>query len=128
MGTIEHGRGAKGDRVRSEIVKPNVPFLISEIEAVCAGVSRDIVRLVLRAMKRDLPHQCVCHGLFFSFLWHGLRVPVLPAPHPLLDGRVVTGSDNIHGLESRANTAFERCRQVFPLLFLPFAFGSTLSL
>lgn len=53
VGTIERGRGAKGDRVRAEILKRNLPFSISEIEEACPGVSRDMVRLVLRAMKKE---------------------------------------------------------------------------
>lgn len=53
VGTIERGRGAKGDRVRATILKRNVPFTISEIEAACPGVSRDTVRLVLRTMKAE---------------------------------------------------------------------------
>ena len=53
VGTIERGRGAKGDRVRAEILKRNLPFSISEIEQTCPGVSRDMVRLVLRAMKTE---------------------------------------------------------------------------
>jgi Fic family protein len=53
VGTIERGRGAKGDRVRAEIRKRNLPFSISEIEDACPGVSRDMVRLVLRAMKGE---------------------------------------------------------------------------
>ncbi len=53
VGTIERGRGAKGDRVRAEILKRNLPFSISEIEAASPGVSRDMVRLVLRAMKSE---------------------------------------------------------------------------
>jgi Fic family protein len=53
VGTIERGRGAKGDRVRAEILKRNVPFSISEIEEACPGVSRDMVRLVLRTMKAE---------------------------------------------------------------------------
>ena len=53
VGTIERGRGAKGDRVRTEILKRNLPFSISEIEEACPGVSRDMVRLVLRAMKTE---------------------------------------------------------------------------
>jgi len=53
VGTIERGRGAKGERVRAEILKRNLPFSISEIEAACPGVSRDMVRLVLRAMKKE---------------------------------------------------------------------------
>jgi Fic family protein len=53
VGTIERGRGAKGDRVRAEILKRNLPFSISEIEEACPGVSRDMVRVVLRAMKAE---------------------------------------------------------------------------
>jgi Fic family protein len=53
VGTLSRGRGAKGDRVRAEILKRNLPFSISEIEEACPGVSRDMVRLVLRAMKGE---------------------------------------------------------------------------
>ena len=53
VGTVERGRGNKGDRVRAEALKRTLPFAISEIEAACPGVSRDMVRLVLRAMKAE---------------------------------------------------------------------------
>ncbi|ABM41076.1 filamentation induced by cAMP protein Fic [Acidovorax sp. JS42] len=53
IGTIERGRGAKGDRVRTEILKHRLPFSISEIEKACPGVSRDMVRLTLRTMKAE---------------------------------------------------------------------------
>lgn len=53
VGTIERGRGAKGDRVRAEILKRHLPFSISDIEEACPGVSRDMVRLVLRTMKSE---------------------------------------------------------------------------
>ena len=53
VGTIERGRGAKGDRVRSEILKRQQPFSISEIEEACPGISRDMVRVVLRTMKSE---------------------------------------------------------------------------
>lgn len=53
LGTIERGRGAKGDRVRAEILKRQLPFSISEIEEACPGVSRDMVRVILRAMKAE---------------------------------------------------------------------------
>jgi len=48
-----HGRGNKGDRVRAEALKRTQPFSISEIEEACPGVSRNMVRLVLRAMKAE---------------------------------------------------------------------------
>lgn len=53
VGTIERGRGAKGDRVRADIMRRTLPFSISEIEEACPGVSRDMVRLVLRTMKTE---------------------------------------------------------------------------
>ena len=53
VGTIERGRGAKGDRVRAEILKRQLPFSISEIEGACPGISRDMVRVILRAMKAE---------------------------------------------------------------------------
>lgn len=53
VGRIEHGRGAKGDRVRAEVLKRTLPFSISELEDACPGVSRDMVRLVLRTMKSE---------------------------------------------------------------------------
>lgn len=53
VGTIERGRGAKGERLRAEILKRSLPFSISEIEQACPGMSRDMARLVLRAMKAE---------------------------------------------------------------------------
>ena len=53
VGTVARGRGAKGDRVRAEILKRRLPFSISEIEEACPGISRDMVRVILRAMKAE---------------------------------------------------------------------------
>jgi len=53
VGFIGRGRGAKGHRVRAEILNRNQPFSISEIEQACPGVSRDMVRVVLRVMKSE---------------------------------------------------------------------------
>src|SRR5690606_36476783 len=53
VGTMERGRSSKGDRVRAEVLGRCLPFSISEIEETCSGVSRDMVRLVLRAMKSE---------------------------------------------------------------------------
>ena len=53
VGTIERGRGNKGERVRAQVLKRTLPFSISEIEAACPGTSRDMVRVVLRAMKAE---------------------------------------------------------------------------
>lgn len=53
VGTLEHGHGAKGDRVRAEVLRRQHPFAISDIEEACPGVSRDMVRHVLRTMKDE---------------------------------------------------------------------------
>lgn len=53
VGSIERGRGAKGDRVRAEVLRRTLPFSISDIEQACPGISRDMVRLVLRALKAE---------------------------------------------------------------------------
>ena len=53
VSNIARGRGAKGGRVRAEIIKRTLPFSISEIEEACPGISRDMVRVVLRAMKTE---------------------------------------------------------------------------
>lgn len=53
VGTIERGRGAKSDRVRAEVQKRRQSFSISDIEQACPGISRDTVRMVLRAMKAE---------------------------------------------------------------------------
>jgi Fic family protein len=54
VGAIERGRGAHGGRVRSESLKRQPPSCISEIEEACPGISRDMVRAVLRAMKAEV--------------------------------------------------------------------------
>jgi hypothetical protein len=50
---IERGLGARGCRVRVEILKRNLPFLILNIGDGCPSVSRDMVRVVLRAMNAE---------------------------------------------------------------------------
>lgn len=53
VGIVERGRGNKGDRVRADVLRRTLPFSISDVELTCPGVSRDMVRLVLRAMKSE---------------------------------------------------------------------------
>ena len=53
VGQVRTGRGAKTEQVREAVLSRREPFSISEIEAACAGVSRDTVRLVLRQLKAD---------------------------------------------------------------------------
>ena len=49
----ERGRCSKVDRVRAKVLRRGQPLSISEVEEACPAVSRDKVRLVLRAMKSE---------------------------------------------------------------------------
>lgn len=53
VGEVREGRGAKTEQVRLAVLAKQAPFAISDIEAECAGVSRDMVRHVLRQMKAE---------------------------------------------------------------------------
>jgi Fic family protein len=53
VGEARSGRGAKAQQVREAVLARKAPFSISDIEAACAGVSRDTVRLVLRVLKKE---------------------------------------------------------------------------
>jgi hypothetical protein len=53
VGEVRSSRGAKAQQVREAVLARKAPFSISDIEAGCAGESRDTVRLVLRTMKKE---------------------------------------------------------------------------
>lgn len=53
VGAVREGRGAKTEQVRLAVLAKTQRFAISDIEAECAGVSRDMVRHVLRRMKEE---------------------------------------------------------------------------
>ena len=53
VGTIEGGKGSKTELVRNTVHRKQRPFAISEIEAECPGVSRDMIRIVLRQMRDE---------------------------------------------------------------------------
>ncbi len=53
VGNIEDGRGSKSQRVREAIERKVVPFRASELRREVPDVSRDTIRLVLRAMKKE---------------------------------------------------------------------------
>ncbi len=48
---VETLKGSKTEQVRQAVTRRTGPFTISDIEADCPGVSRDMVRHVLRQMK-----------------------------------------------------------------------------
>ncbi|MFQ5760675.1 MAG: Fic family protein [Acidiferrobacterales bacterium] len=53
VGTIRTGRGSKTARVREAVTRRMGPFSISDIEADCPGISRDMIRNVLRQMRDE---------------------------------------------------------------------------
>ena len=53
VGTLSAGKGSKTLQVRQAAQKRIAPFAISDIEADCPGVSRDMIRLVLRQLRDE---------------------------------------------------------------------------
>lgn len=53
VGTLKGGRGSKTEQVRQAVARRFAPFSVSDIEADSPGVSRDMVRHVLRQMRDE---------------------------------------------------------------------------
>ncbi len=53
VGQISTGRGAKTAHIRRVVDRRVEPFSISEIEAECPGISRDMIRVVLRQLRDE---------------------------------------------------------------------------
>lgn len=53
VGTVTTGRGSKTEQIRLAVQRRIGPFAISDIEAACQGISRDMVRRVLRQMRDE---------------------------------------------------------------------------
>ncbi len=53
VGAVLAGRGSKTEQIRAAVARRLGPFAISDIEADCPGVSRDMVRHVLRQMRSE---------------------------------------------------------------------------
>ena len=53
VGTVKGGKGSKTRLIRNTVNRKLLPFAISEIEADCPGVSREMIRLVLRQMRDE---------------------------------------------------------------------------
>ena len=51
VGALGTGRGSKTEQVEAAVAKRVAPFAISDIETDCPGVSRDMIRVVLRRMR-----------------------------------------------------------------------------
>jgi Fic family protein len=62
LGRIAAGRGAKTEMVSNVIDRLPERFTISQIEALCPGVSRETVRKVLNRLKSEQKVRCIRRG------------------------------------------------------------------
>lgn len=62
VGTIRNARGAKTALVEAAVAAFPGPFTLTEVERVSPGVSRDMVRQVLRRLQKDGRVECVGRG------------------------------------------------------------------
>lgn len=53
VGALSSGRGSKTEQVRAAVARRIAPFAISDIESDCPGVSREMVRIVLNALRDE---------------------------------------------------------------------------
>ncbi len=53
VGTPATGKGSKTELVRAAVGRRMAPFSISDIESDCPGVSREMVRIVLNALREE---------------------------------------------------------------------------
>ena len=53
VGEVRGGKGAKGDQVRAAVARRILPFQISDLERDCPGVSREMIRVVLRQLREE---------------------------------------------------------------------------
>ena len=62
VGTITTGRGAKTVHIRRVVERRVGPFAISDIESECPGISRDMIRVVLRKLRDEGVLELQGHG------------------------------------------------------------------
>ncbi len=53
VGEVGGGKGAKGDQVRAAVARRITPFQISDLERDCPGISREMIRVVLRQLREE---------------------------------------------------------------------------
>lgn len=53
VGEIRTGKGSKTEQIKQAVLRRLGPFSISDVEHDCAGISRDMVRLILRQLRDD---------------------------------------------------------------------------
>lgn len=71
VGAVRAARGAKSESVRRAVLAFPREFAISDVERACPGVSRDMIRLVLRALREE--KQIVCLGRGRGARWGRMR-------------------------------------------------------
>ncbi len=70
-GHLKSSRGAKTQIVSQTILNQLGKFSISDIERECPGVSRDMIRVVFRQLKKE--RKIICLGKGKSALWKKYR-------------------------------------------------------
>jgi Fic family protein len=53
VGTIRTGKGSKTEQIKQAVGRRLGPFAISDIESDCPGISRDMIRIVLRQLRDE---------------------------------------------------------------------------
>ena len=53
VGTIRTGKGSKTDQIKEAVLRKMGPFAISSLEEECPGISRDMIRNVLRKLRDE---------------------------------------------------------------------------
>ncbi|MCD6311694.1 MAG: Fic family protein [Elusimicrobia bacterium] len=62
LGRIKSPRGAKTQQVKRAVKNFSAEFTLSELERSCPGVSRDMIRIVLKEMKKERKIKCLGRG------------------------------------------------------------------
>ena len=62
VGQVKGPRGSKTELVEAAIHKFPGPFMLSDVERSCPGVSRDMIRKVLRDLKKSGQVECLGRG------------------------------------------------------------------
>ncbi len=62
VGQIKGPRGSKTELIEAIIQKFSSPFMLSDVERSCPGVSRDMIRKVLRDLKKSGQVECLGRG------------------------------------------------------------------
>jgi hypothetical protein len=85
--------GSKTEQVREAVWRRSEPFSISDIERDCPGVSRDMVRHVLRQLKAE--HAIAPTGIGRGARWRRLSSSAVPP-----ESRMATAAERGTGLSS----------------------------